>query len=144
MAVKLPQREYDLLDCTGWLYTRTSEHTGLYTLRELAALLRVHGHIGTFAIIQREEFAGKGYFEFFIIEIMTGIILLDLGQIDIHTVGRWKNNEFTSDMFLGDKVYGTIRALRNIDIEYYHSLFKINERYITDEKEWWYESAEQK
>jgi hypothetical protein len=142
MAMKLCQQEYDLMDCTGWLYTRPGEYTGMYTLRELTALLRIHNHPGTFAIFHREEFTGKGYFEFFIMEVMSGIILFELGKIDIHTVARWKNNEFTSDKFLGTKVFGKIRALRNIDIEYYHSLFKINERYITNEKEWWNESAE--
>jgi hypothetical protein len=142
MTVKLCPREYDLLDCTGWVYTRPDEHTGVYMLRELAALLRVYHHPGTFAIIHREELSGKGYFEFFIIEIMSGIILFELGQIDIHTVAQWKNNEFTLDKFLGSKIFGRVRALRNIDIEHYHSLFKINKQYIINEKEWWNESAE--
>lgn len=137
----MAEKVFEVVDCSEKLegiYVRDNEHRGIFVIRWMAGLLLCTGNNGTFVIVYREELRAPGYFEFFIIEAFSGVILVELGHYDIHTIARWKNTrEIPLESIVASDIVQVLPTLRKIDIEYYHEQFRVNNQFLTEWKRYW-------
>lgn len=142
MEVKrVAEKIFEVIDCSEkleGLYTRENEHRGIFTIRWLAGLILCTGSDGTFVMVYKEELRAPGHFEFSIIEAFSGVILVELGQYDIHTIAKWKKHRKISlESVVAGDIVQVLPTLRKVDIEYYHKQFRINNQFLTKWKGYW-------